>query len=146
MSEVVYVPADISNPKGSKPLYTPNIFDWIINNGELITGFESSSNQTEILYTIPKNYVFYLISICMTCQNEAALASIPTCNIMLDGNPIFHITAGMIAGNATTNAISYSIPLRLTSGRILSQDSNRANCWIRTTWSGYLVPESLKPY
>lgn len=130
----------------SKPIYTPSNFDWIVLNGELVTAFESTSNTTETIYTIPKGYVFYLVSICMTAQNEAALASIPTCDVMLDGAPFFNITSGMNAGFATTNALSFSVPLKLTPGRILSQSTNRADCWIRTTIAGYLVPEALKPF
>lgn len=144
----VFKPATAISSKNNTPVvqaegYIKTFLDFLRERGILRSGFLSfQGSATNTLYTAPAGKVFYLTSISVALQNDAAI-SIPTCDVMLENSIILTIGAGKADGNHESVTVDFSIPIRLNSGKALTVYNNRANCWVRIAYMGFEVEEAL---
>lgn len=147
--EVVYKPSQPYDKKYDTPkirgaAYTKSFLDYLRENGKLVHGFKSFQGSDEqTLYTCPVGKEFYLVFVCMTAKNSAAI-SIPTIDLEIENAPIFTINPGTAATGTANQTANFPIPVKFVAGERLRVYNNRVNCWVRTTFMGYEVSSTQK--
>lgn len=145
MGEIAYKPVEPFVEKNKTPYIQPQktFLDFLRENGKLTHGFLSfQGSATNTLYTCPANYHFYLTSLSVVVQNSAVI-TIPTIDILLDNAVILTTGAGTAADAHESTIIDLSLPLKLLTGKKIECYNNRANCWVRIAYIGYLIPSNL---
>ncbi len=130
--------ASAGKPSGA----SVSFFEWLADNGTLITARKAVTNGNVAVYTVPANKVFYLVSASINWRNSAATSG-TNCRAYIDSitesTSLFHeFTTATDTDHATISA-TYPIPLKLTAGRIIYVQSLNTNQSVNLNIVGYEI-------
>ncbi len=115
--------------------------DWkaLIQNGTFVHAFGNGENTTVTMYTVAAGKTLYIYGMFVGAQNSAAVANIPTCDLMINDVAVMSANTGKLDGGHEYGTLGLGTPIKVAAGGTVKVDGNRANTFFRASVVGYLI-------
>ena len=114
-------------------------WDFLVNNGTLVTGIGTATGGSVILHTVPTGKVFFLVACSLATRNSTATDALCTIDVITTGGNILAIETGLTDENTEVLAVSFPIPLKISAGETLSVTSGNIDVAAVGAFAGYEV-------
>lgn len=139
------VPLDQDVVKRKPLIVSPTFMEWVADgNAEqiFITGGISSAGRTTA-YTTPKNFTLFITNISITIRCSTGAPSSRIGSVEFNAGDTAILQAVIVGGNtASSNSMSYPMPLRRSSGEVITIAVN-AGASVNFVIQGFLLPLKL---
>jgi len=116
------------------------VSDWkyLVENGTRVTAEGTAENADTTIYTVASGKTLYIIALSMGSQNNATIA-IPTATMELGNVTICSANSGKIDGQHEYVTMAFSTPFVVNAAETIDITSNKASCFARGSFLGYLI-------
>lgn len=149
-SEVVYKPTQkikkiYEGGTITPPKFTPTYYEWLFKDGQYINIFlENPASSLTTIYTIPDDYIFYLLSVSVTIARTGGTNQ-ASCFVYTGSPPNAEVYLHLrMAGvdNTAHQVKTYPIPLKIGSKEPITVKMNGTSFSESIVLEGILVPKN----
>lgn len=113
---------------------------WLITNGTLVIASAFANGGLPVIaYTVPANYVLYIISATLSWRADAGAAGAPCQMLSVNDNAIIILMNPITAGTHNNTTANYSVPIKMIAGQTIKVTSPSAGVLVYGSFVGYKV-------